>query len=62
MEIVHNSQNVTAEVSPFSVTYGTRSPESVLQNMEKNLLNQMGNVFSIIHGGEFKKRRTYIHA
>lgn len=58
MEIVHNNQKKNEENVAFSVSYGSKPAETVLENMEKSLLNQMGNVFSIIHGGVSKKRRN----
>ena len=46
MEIVHNNQKKNEENVAFSVSYGSKPAETVLENMEKSLLNQMGNVFS----------------
>ena len=58
MEIVHYRKKENHENSPFRITYGDKDSASTLQKLEKTLLMQMGNVLSIIHGGEYQKRRS----
>jgi len=55
MEIIHVHQ----QKSPFSLSLSTRATrnDQVLQPMERNLLAEMENALTIIHGGEFKRRR-----
>ncbi|HNQ61865.1 MAG TPA: hypothetical protein PKJ62_05710 [Bacteroidia bacterium] len=62
MEIVHNSYQEKKSESPFNISYGEKSIHQVLQNPERSLLEQMGSVFSVIHGGGYKKRRSNILA
>jgi len=62
MEIVHNQKKERSANPVFSLTYGERKADQVLQKIEKNLLDQMGSVFSIIHGGEYRKRRNHLSA
>lgn len=62
MEIIHKSTTDKATDAAFTVTYGNKSPEQVLQSMEKALLDQVGSVFSIIHGGASRKRRSNLLA
>mgnify|MGYP001404371732 CR=1 FL=1 len=62
MEIVHNSLAESKTKTPFSITYGEKNPSSSLKNMEKNLLDQMSNVFSIIHGGATRRRGSHLSA
>ncbi len=62
MEIVHNSCQEKKSETPFSISYGEKTINNVLQSPERSLLEQMGSVFSIIHGGGFKKRRSNILA
>jgi hypothetical protein len=62
MEIVHNQKKERVVNPAFSLTYGERKADQVLQKIEKNLLDQMGSVFSIVHGGEYRKRRNHLSA
>ncbi len=62
MEIVHNLKSNRNENSPFSVTFGDKASDHTLQSLEKNLLKQMGNVLSIVHGGAGRSRRTHVSA
>ena len=62
MEIVHNTYPERKTKSPFSITYGEKEPSNTLKSMEKNLLDQMGNVFSIIHGGASRRRGSHMSA
>ncbi|TAH38801.1 MAG: hypothetical protein EYC69_14035 [Bacteroidetes bacterium] len=62
MEIVHNSFPENKTKSPFSITYGEKNPSSTLKSIEKNLLDQMGSVFSVIHGGSVRRRGSHISA
>lgn len=55
MEIIHNQiQNKTFSLN--SVKGGIRISDS-LHSDEKELLQQMSEAFTIINGGQFKKRR-----
>ena len=62
MKIVHNSYPESNIKSPFSITYGEKKPSSTLKSIEKNLLDQMGSVFSVIHGGYSKRRGSHVSA
>ena len=62
MEIIHNSYTEKNSNRPFTVNYGAKSSDSALKSLEKNLLDQMSNVFSIVHGGAYKKRSSHVTA
>ncbi len=62
MEIVHIKKNENNENAPFSISYGDRVSDPTLLNLEKTLLTQMGNILSIIRGGEYKKRKSHVSA
>ncbi len=62
MEIVHNQKKERNDKVAFSLSYGERKADQVLQKIEKNLLDQMGTVFSIVHGGEYRRRRNHLSA
>lgn len=62
MEIVHKTFKENETSSPFSISYGEKKTPNSLQKLEKSLLDQMSSVFSIIHGGEYKKRSRHISA
>lgn len=55
MEIIHN-QLPEQTISLNSVRGGRRISDS-LHSDEKELLQQMSEAFTIINGGQFKKRR-----
>ena len=55
MEIIHN-RNLNKTSSLNSVK-GGRSISDLLHSDEKELLHQMSEAFTIINGGQFKKRR-----
>ena len=54
MEIVHN---LNSSSSPLSSVRGGKRISDALQSAEKELLHQMAEAFTIINGGQFKKRR-----
>ena len=55
MEIIHNQ--VSDQSFSFNSVRGGRRISDSLQSNEKELLQQMSEAFTIINGGQFKKRR-----
>ena len=55
MEIIHNQ--TSGNTFSLSTVHGGKKLSDSLQSSEKELLNQMSEAFSIINGGQFKKRR-----
>ncbi|MCC7232802.1 MAG: hypothetical protein IT242_07660 [Bacteroidia bacterium] len=59
MEIIHSRQRSDNSHQKMQVLYGDKSREDVLQGNERDMLNQMHNVLSVIHGGEFRPRKNH---
>ena len=55
MEIIHH-QTETKSMS-MNALRGGREITDILQSAEKELLYQMSEAFTVINGGQFKKRR-----
>jgi len=55
MEIIHNI-NPGKHFSLNTIKGGKRFSDALLSN-EKELLNQLSDAFTVINGGQFKKRR-----
>ncbi len=55
MEIIHN-QN-PARKNSFSHVRGNKDTSDILRDGEKDLLGQMAQTLTLIHGGEIKGRR-----
>jgi hypothetical protein len=54
MEIV---QNQSLKPYPLQAIRGGKSLNDLLHSDEKELLNQLSEAFTIINGGQFKKRK-----
>ena len=55
MEIIHNQ--ILNKTSSLNSVKGGRPISDSLHSDEKELLHQMSEAFTIINGGQFKKRR-----
>jgi len=62
MEIIYNRNSTVSAKHSLSLVFGERKESAVLQHTEKELLEQMNQVMSVVYGGEFKKRRQPISA
>ena len=56
MEIVHNNPEETKSMS-LNAVRGGKEFTDILQSAQKVLLYQMSEAFTVINGGQFKKRR-----
>ena len=55
MEIIHNLNN--SHLLSLNTVRGGKRLSDALQAAEKELLNQMAEAFTVINGGQYKKRR-----
>lgn len=58
MEIIYNARS--QQKSPFSPIRGGKEACSILQDVQKELLDQMAQALTIVYGGETKRRRGMI--
>lgn len=54
MEIIYNRNSTVSAKHSLSLVFGERKESAVLQHTEKELLEQMNQVMSVVYGGEFK--------
>lgn len=62
MEIIHNTYAPPRSKHTMNVLYGDRKSENVLQSNDRELLEQMHQAMSVVHGGEYKRRRNPLSA
>ncbi|REJ80446.1 MAG: hypothetical protein DWQ44_07095 [Bacteroidetes bacterium] len=58
MEIVFTNSNKENKNTKLTISYLGKQTEEVLRDHHKNLLEQVSGVFSVIHGGNFRRRNS----
>lgn len=62
MKIIHNIHETEKPQTPFEIIQGQRKANQTLNSGQKNLLDEVGSVFSVIYGGSYKGRRHTVSA